>query len=157
MPGRENLFPALIKINGETNMNNKREQIRLKMQKILLGRNGMDILGRDVYILTLLLFIIELFLKSGIVYYICLLGFGYSIFRMLSKNISKRQRENQKYWAFKCKITGKINLQKRKLKERKTHRYFTCSNCHQTIRVPRGKGKIEIRCPRCNSTFIKKT
>ena len=31
----------------------------------------------------------------------------------------------------------------------KEHKYFTCPNCKTVCRVPRGKGKIVITCPKC--------
>lgn len=70
---------------------------------------------------------------------------GWAIFRSLSRNTYKRYQENRKYLQF---------LQKIKDKE---HKYFTCPRCRQPVRVPRGKGKISITCPKCKEKFIKKT
>ena len=67
------------------------------------------------------------------------------IFRMLSRNTYKRYQENRKY----------LTLVER-LKDRE-HRYFDCPRCRQPVRVPRGKGKIAITCPKCREKFIKKT
>ena len=67
------------------------------------------------------------------------------IFRMLSRNTYKRYQENRKYLRF---------LERLKDKE---HRYFDCPRCRQPVRVPKGKGKIAITCPKCKEKFIKKT
>ena len=68
-----------------------------------------------------------------------------SIFRILSRNTYKRYQENRKF----------LQIFDR-LKDRQ-HRYFDCPKCRQTVRVPRGKGKIAITCPRCREKFVKKT
>ena len=69
----------------------------------------------------------------------------WALFRSMSRNTYKRYRENRKYLML---------LQR--LKDRE-HRYFDCPRCHQPVRVPRGKGKISITCPKCKEKFIKKT
>ena len=69
----------------------------------------------------------------------------WAIFRMLSRNTYKRYRENRKFLQYV-----------ERLKDRQ-HRYYTCPRCRQPVRVPRGKGKIAITCPKCKEKFIKKT
>ena len=72
-----------------------------------------------------------------------LLGFG--LFRAFSRNLTRRRAENraiQKFWN--------------RLWDRK-NRYFSCPICKQTVRVPRKRGKISIRCPKCGERFIRKT
>ena len=39
----------------------------------------------------------------------------------------------------------------------KVYRYFKCPHCRQSIRVPRGRGRISITCPKCGTSFIKKS
>ena len=70
---------------------------------------------------------------------------GIAIFRTLSRNTYKRYQENRKFLMLLDRI-----------KDRQ-HRYFECPRCHQIVRVPRGKGKIAISCPKCQEKFIKKT
>ena len=70
---------------------------------------------------------------------------GIAIFRCLSRNIYKRYRENLRFLML---------LDRFKDKE---HRYFICPKCRQPVRVPKGKGKISITCPKCSEKFIKKT
>ena len=77
-----------------------------------------------------------------------LLSYGalfWCIFRMYSRNITARRRENTAFLSFFSHLKDK------------EHRYFRCPQCKQTVRVPRDRGKINIRCPRCNRQFIKKT
>lgn len=68
-----------------------------------------------------------------------------AIFRAFSRNIYKRYRENRRYLRFR-----------ERLKDR-NHKHFDCPRCRQPVRVPRGKGKIAITCPKCQEKFIKKT
>ena len=77
-----------------------------------------------------------------------LLSYGlmiWAIWRTLSRNTYKRYQENRKFMQIFDR-----------LKDRQ-HRYFDCPKCRQTVRVPRGRGKISITCPRCREKFIKKT
>ena len=69
----------------------------------------------------------------------------WSIFRMYSRNIEARRRENAAFLRFFSRLRDK------------QYRYFRCPGCRQVVRVPRGKGKINIRCPKCGRQFIKKT
>ncbi|MBQ8833564.1 MAG: hypothetical protein IJ001_01380 [Oscillospiraceae bacterium] len=69
----------------------------------------------------------------------------WAIFRTLSRNTYKRYQENRKF----LQVIDR-------LKDRQ-HRYFDCPKCRQMVRVPRGKGKIAITCPRCKEKFVKKT
>ena len=76
------------------------------------------------------------------------LAYGFMLFalyRCFSRNTYKRYRENRKYL-----------LLRERIRDRK-HRYFSCPRCRQTVRVPRGKGKIAITCPKCKEKFIRKT
>ena len=68
-----------------------------------------------------------------------------ALIRCFSRNTYKRYQENRKF----------LQLLDR-FKDRQ-HRYFSCPKCRQTVRVPRGKGKISITCPKCREKFIKKT
>lgn len=138
-------------------MNNLMEKLKTKMARFMYGRNGMDELGRDIYIVSIVIAVVELFARTGVLSVIALAGFIYSVFRTYSKKIFARQMENEKYLSFRRKLEGKRHLQKRKWDDRKTFRYYTCKSCGQTVRVPKGKGKIEIRCPKCGATFVKKT
>ena len=69
----------------------------------------------------------------------------WAVFRTLSRNTYKRYQENRKF----LQILDRI-------KDRQ-HRYFDCPKCRQMVRVPRGKGKISITCPRCREKFVRKT
>lgn len=79
-----------------------------------------------------------------------------AVSRICSKNLERRVAELNAYERLLSKLRGWVSLQKRKWKDRKTHRYFKCK-CGKILRVPKGKGRIEITCPECHSKIIKKT
>ena len=120
------------------------------MRSFMTGRYGTDKLNMVILVAGLIACILAMFLRSlpWINLLLVLLSYilmGWAIFRSLSRNTYKRYQENRRYLMF---------LQKWKDRE---HRYYRCPRCHQTVRVPRGKGKISISCPKCREKFIRKT
>jgi len=128
-----------------------------KMARFMYGRYGMDQLSRNLSLICLVLLIITMFVRNNVIYMIALVGIVYTYFRVFSRNISRRSEENEKYLKFHYKVVGKLNKIKFRIMDSKTHRIFRCPSCSQKIRVPRGKGKISIKCPKCRIEFIKKT
>lgn len=132
-----------------------------KLIRFMQGRYGLDSFSRCLLVIGLAAMAISSFGVGGTVgtafYGISWVVIGYCYFRVLSRNIQKRYAENQAFLARTYKIRGLFRKQKNKLLELRTHHIYKCPNCKQKIRVPRGKGKIEIRCPKCGTTFIKKS
>lgn len=128
-----------------------------KMARFMYGRYGMDQLSRNLSLICLVLLIVTMFVRNNVIYMIALVGIVYTYFRAFSRNISRRSEENEKYLKFHYKVVGKLNKIKFRITDSKTHRIFRCPSCSQKIRVPRGKGKISIKCPKCRIEFIKKT
>jgi len=75
--------------------------------------------------------------------------------RMFSRNISKRYAENQKYLALENRLRRFFGQKRYLMQQRKEYHIYKCPDCKQKIRIPRGKGKISIRCPKCGEEFIK--
>lgn len=125
-------------------------KLRWKLQMFMRGRNGVDQLGRVTIYGSFILYIISMLLRSDILYAISFVGIIYSTFRMLSKNLYARREENRKFltWWETTRI---------KMSQRKDYKIFKCKGCGRNIRVPRGKGKIEVTCPMCGSKTIHRT
>jgi len=124
------------------------------------GRYGADQLGRFLSVVSLIIFFVGMIIGNTlgrVLWYLAIACLIYTYYRMFSRNTYKRYQENLKYLQWKNHIMSWFRRQKDMLTQRKTHRFFKCSQCGITVRVPKGKGKIKITCPKCGNTFIKKT
>lgn len=128
-----------------------------RMAKFMYGRYGIDQLSRMINYVCFALLVITLFTKNGFIYILALAGIIYSYYRAFSRNISRRYGENQAYLKLKYDVLRKFNNYKLRIKDQKTHRIFKCPSCSQKIRVPRGKGRISIKCPKCRIEFTRKS
>lgn len=126
-----------------------------KFMRFMSGRNGVDELNRFLLMATLICYFISLFTHWSILYFIAIVLLFYGYFRMFSRNLYKRSEENRTYLNKTVTLRYKWNAKLSQLKQLRTHHIYKCPTCKQKIRVPRGKGRIEIRCPKCQSTFIK--
>lgn len=127
------------------------------LQKFMTGRYGGDQLSLALIVVSVLLTFIGNAIGFPILSLLGYLPLGWCIFRMLSKNIQKRQMENYRFamfispaYTFFKKITFRI-------KDSKTHKIYQCPQCKAKLRLPKGKGKIQIICTKCKTEFIKKT
>ncbi len=114
------------------------------------GRNGMDNLNKALFIIVIILDVICIFIKKRVVYSIFWLVSILFLYRFLSKNLVARQRENDKFQSF-------TRINKMKYDMRKDYKIFRCKVCGRNIRVPRGKGKIEVTCPVCKNKTVHRT
>ena len=124
-------------------------KMKMGLQRFMAGRYGTDKLNTSILTLGLVFCVVSMFLPAGIpvlvmttLAYVCMFV---AIFRAFSRNTYKRYRENRRYLDLIARI-----------KDRE-HRYYACPKCKQNVRVPKGKGKIAITCPKCREKFIKKT
>ena len=122
-----------------------------------MGRYGPDQLGVALLIVYLLLIFFAPLTGLWVFRLLALAVLILCLFRMFSRNTAKRYQENLKFLAFWNPIKSWFQRKKARIKDSKTHRYYKCPNCKNTLRVPRGKGKIQITCPVCHTEFIKKT
>ena len=126
-----------------------------KFMRFMYGRYGVDTLGKYSLGAGLATMVLSIVFDS---YTLSLLSWFFIIltyFRMFSRNLYKRSSENQAFLNKTYKLRTWFGKQKNMMAQRKTHHIYRCPGCKQKIRVPRGKGRIEIRCPKCHTTFIK--
>ncbi|HSH34940.1 hypothetical protein [Schnuerera sp.] len=127
------------------------------LKKVMAGRYGGDQLSIVLLVFSILLTLIGQLVKIPLISFIGYIPLGISIFRMFSKDISKRRMENYKFAMFVSPVYSWFKKTENRFKDRKTHRYFKCPNCNSKLRLPKGKGKITITCPKCNTKFNKRT
>ena len=131
--------------------------------RFMYGRNGVDSLGWASLVAVLLLDTAELIVRSKnetartILATASFLLMVWTLFRMFSRNFSKRNQENERYMTYQNKVTGFFKKQKNLFEQRKIYHIYTCPSCKQKIRIPKGKGKIQVTCPKCHTQFIKKS
>lgn len=126
------------------------------IQRFMYGRYGWDQLNLFLLVLSLLLYVLDLFLRFPPLYALYFLCIFLALFRMLSKNYARRRAENNKFMTVAGPAIRWFKLQ-RTIHKDKEHRYFKCPNCGQQLRVPRGKGKLTITCRNCGVSFEEKT
>ena len=130
--------------------------IRNAIQRFMYGRYGNDSLNLfliGAYLVSYLLFVVT---GWDLLYWISLVLLVISLFRMLSRNTVRRREENAKF----LKATGPLMKWwrlKRTIHRDKEHRYFKCPSCGQQLRVPSGKGRINVTCRNCGATFEEKS
>ena len=125
------------------------ENMRKATARFMEGRYGTDKLNIFLLRTSLIMMVVDMFLPGGLlklIFWALPMGLMiYSLIRSFSRNIYRRYEENRKY------------LQLLDMIKDRQHRYFDCPKCRQMVRVPRGKGKIAITCPRCREKFVRKT
>ena len=130
-------------------MNGFLNRLKAGFRHFMLGRYGADKLNMAILTGGVICCVAVMFIRlpavdlalTGVSYMLM----GWAIFRMLSRNTYKRYQENRRY----------LRLLER-LKDRE-HRYYDCPRCRQVVRVPKGKGKISITCPKCKEKFVRKS
>lgn len=125
-------------------------------RRLMMGRYGVDQLTWVLLVLLLLLSLCGSIFRVQLLGILCWAVLMVCYLRIFSRNIYARQLENQRFMQFWWKL--KNGRSKRPSREqRKNYKVFSCPTCKQKLRVPRGKGKISISCPKCGRSFIKKT
>jgi predicted membrane protein len=126
------------------------------VQRALIGRYArMDQLNRMLAIVSLFLIVINIFLPNSIVFWLAVAIWLWSNYRFFSKKIYVRLNENTRYVGKQQQIIKYMKLKKAMITNLRTHRYFKCPTCKQSLRAPRGRGKIKITCSACKNHFYK--
>lgn len=128
-------------------------KFRNKMARFMYGRYGIDKLYHFIFITAIVLMLVNFFVNSIILSIVELALVFWAMFRFFSRNVYKRQRENQAFCRFFSRIGGFFKLQKNKFKNRKTHVFRKCPSCKNQLRLPKQKGKHTVNCPCCKNRF----
>ncbi len=134
------------------------------LQRFMMGRYGVDQMTVALLVCMMVLTLLSSLFLFMPFYLLAFALMIWSLFRILSRNRAARARENEKFLVFWNQLKGVGNRIKqwfrnmqRRFRDRKTYLYFKCPNCKKELRVPRGKGNLEVTCPLCRSKFMKKS
>lgn len=128
-----------------------------RMQRFMAGRYGNDQLNQFIFIVAIISMVLEIITRQSLFYTLTLVLLILTYVRVFSRNINKRYEENMKFLQKKDAILNKFRKQKYYAAQRRNFHIYTCPQCKQKIRIPKGKGKISITCPKCRTSFIKKS
>ena len=152
---------------GYNSHRSMRERVDGKMRfrswltRVMAGRYGTDQLNRVLSIAALVFLVLSLFLGgSGLGSLVWVLALGclcWSTFRSFSRNIGKRQLENRRFLQLTGRFRQASGGAKARFDQRKDYRFFRCPSCRTWLRVPRGKGKLNITCRQCGERFTRST
>lgn len=127
-----------------------------KLRRFMTGRYGVDSLTRFMMGVTIVCLIAGVFVeKRFLIDALAMTMIILSYVRMFSKNYQRRYQENMIYLRYKNKLVGVVNREKSYMEQRKTHHIYKCPTCKQKIRIPKGKGKVCVTCPKCRTEFVK--
>ena len=129
-------------------------------QRMMIGRNGMDALNRFLSVVLLVLVAVEMFLRGRAAMALSFLSLVLLVviyYRMFSRNLYRRSQENGAYLRMRYPIVSAVQGWRDRFRQRKDYRFFRCPSCRAWLRVPRGKGQINIVCRKCGTSFRRRS
>ncbi|MBE6611709.1 MAG: hypothetical protein E7632_04360 [Ruminococcaceae bacterium] len=132
-------------------------RLREGLSRFFWGRYGADALSWALVIASMVLTLLASIFDSGILMLVSYIPLIFALMRMLSRNIPARAKENQKFLGIWKPVKKWFRLQYNRIRDIRTHRYFSCPTCKNNLRVPKGRGEITITCPVCKTRFDRKS
>lgn len=135
-------------------------RFRERIARFMYGRYGMDPLGRFLTIFALVLLVVSMFIQglaSSILWLVALAALVWCYARALSRRFDKRRAENNKYMRVRSAVMRWFASLRTRWSQRKEYRFFRCPSCHALLRVPKGKGRIQLTCRKCGNRFERKS
>lgn len=126
------------------------KKVRKKLDKLFQGRYGLDDFGKALLVLSFITYILGIIFQSEMIFSLSIVGVIITLCRVMSCRHWDRSEENRKYMSY-------TKLWKLKYENRKYSRIFMCKRCGKYIRVPKGKGKIQVTCTACGDKTIRHT
>lgn len=130
--------------------------MREKLYAFMRGRYGNDTLNNVLMVICIISFILDMFLHTSVITIIGYIAWFIALYRMFSRQVYKRNQENEKFMNLISPITRMKTLHQKR-KQDPTHKYYRCPSCHQIVRLPKGHGKVVVTCPKCQTQFEKRT
>lgn len=140
---------------------NQKSKFRQKILQFMQGRYGVDQLSNFLIWLGLIVALCAMFIHIRVLLVISWAFIIYAYIRIFSQNVQKRYVQNQKFldatWGIRnifAKIKYRIKYGKQTAEP---YHIYKCRKCGQKIRIPKGKGKIMVTCPKCKYQFKKRS
>ncbi|MDD3214135.1 MAG: hypothetical protein PHY64_10695 [Eubacteriales bacterium] len=133
------------------------EKVKQSFRSFMAGRHGVDPFSVMLVWTGLAIYVLSAVLNSGLLSLLSLVLYGYTVFRIFSRNEQKRADENRRYLGAKNKVTMGFRQARTRFKNRKQYKYFRCPNCKAWLRLPRGAGVVTVTCGRCHNNFTQKS
>lgn len=124
-----------------------------KLMEWLQGRQGPDDLAVFSMNLAIVVVVVNLFARVSWLGWVALVLIAYSMFRIQSKNLGARARENEAFLKALGPARPWVQNPRAAWAELRAYKHVKCASCKQRVRVPRGKGKLRVTCPRCKTKF----
>lgn len=131
--------------------------MRQKLAQFMRGRYGLDALSNFLMWAACILLLINMFVHNVFLNLFALAVFIYAYVRVFSRNTIRRSDENTWFLNKTYRVRMRAGTLREHMRIRKTHHIYTCPECKQKIRIPKGKGRIEITCPKCKYAFVKRS
>lgn len=138
-------------------MNNFVNTLKRKMNTLMQGRYGVDQFSSFLSRAALVFMVLSWIKPLSFLYTWAIVFIFWSIFRMMSRKFEKRRAENTAYLQLNYKFKVALSEQKVRWKERENYKYFKCKQCKKLLRVPRGRGKLNVTCPKCGHKMVQKS
>ena len=136
-------------------------KFRSFLGRMMAGRLGTDPFNRFLSLFTIVMLLVSMLLRESalgsLAWALGIVSMAFMLFRSFSRNLEKRYRENQAFERISRKLTASIRGYRSRFRQRKDYRFFRCPSCRTWLRVPRGKGTVNITCRQCGQRFMKKT
>ena len=124
-----------------------------KMAEWLRGRQGPDDLTVFCVDVAMVLVLINAFAHVGVLSFVALAVLAYGIFRIQSRNLGARARENEAFLRALGPARPWFQNPRAAWGELRAYKHVRCTSCKQKVRVPRGKGRLRVTCPKCKAKF----
>ena len=125
--------------------------MREKFRQFMIGRYGTDGLNQFLSMSSIVMLLVSLLTRISLFTWLGAALLILCYYRSLSRNISKRTEENYRFYSLKDRFNNKFRSLKEQWANRKLYHYYRCPQCRQKLRVPRGRGRIQISCQRCGT------
>lgn len=128
-----------------------------RLMEWLRGRQGPDDLAVFSVNLAIVIVLVNVFARTGWLGWVGLALVAYAMFRIQSRNLGARARENEAFLRALGPARPWVQNPRAAWAELRAYKHVRCSSCRQRVRVPRGKGRLRVTCPRCKTKFEVRT